>query len=57
METVELPVVIIDTETNQVVSEFHTYVKPVKEKLNPFCTELCGITEEMVTGDQVPNFK
>ena len=57
METVELPCVILDTETNKVVSEFHTYVKPVKEKLNPFCTELCGITEDMVSGDDVPTFK
>jgi inhibitor of KinA sporulation pathway (predicted exonuclease) len=57
METVELPIVIIDTETNKVVSEFQTYVKPVKENLNPFTTELCGITEDMVFGDDVPTFK
>jgi inhibitor of KinA sporulation pathway (predicted exonuclease) len=52
---VELPVVIIDTQTQKVVSEFHTYVQPVKEELNPFCTELCGITEDMVC--QAPRFR
>lgn len=55
-EVVELPVVIVDTETCKVVGEFHTYVKPTSDKLTPFCTELCGITEEMVYGDSVPTF-
>lgn len=48
--------VVIDTLKNEVVHEFHTYIKPTAEKLDPFCTELCGITEEMVYGEEVPTF-
>lgn len=55
LETVEFPVVIIDTESNRVVSEFHTYIQPKMESLNEFTTELCGITEKMLEG--APNFK
>jgi hypothetical protein len=57
LETVELPVVIIDTETQKIVGEFQTYVRPELEKLNPFTTELTGITEDQVFGENVPTFE
>ena len=53
-EIVEFPVVIIDLDQNKIVTEFHTYVRPVIDPLNPFCTELCGITEEMVYKEGTP---
>lgn len=54
-EIVEFPVVVLDLSTNQVIYEFHTYVKPVIEaQLNPFCTELTGITNEMVLKEGTP---
>lgn len=56
-ETVELPIVVVDTLKNEVVHEFHTYIKPTTCALEPFCTELCGITNEMVSGESVPIFK
>ena len=57
-EIVEFPVVIIDLSTNQVAYEFHTYVRPVVEKeLNPFCTELTGITNEMVLKEGTPTLQ
>ena len=55
-EAVELPVIVVDTEQGKVVGEFHTYIKPTTDKLTPFCTEFCGITEEMVYGKDVPTF-
>ena len=54
-EVIEFPVVIIDTETAKVVSEFHVYVRPTMEaQLNPFCTELTGITDQMVLNPNNP---
>lgn len=38
------------------MAEFHTYIKPITDKLTPFCTELTGITEDMVYGQDVPTF-
>ena len=55
-EVVELPVLILDTELCKVVGEFHTYIKPTSDKLTQFCTELTGITEDMVYGELVPTF-
>ncbi|KPA80342.1 hypothetical protein ABB37_04611 [Leptomonas pyrrhocoris] len=48
-EIIEFPVVVLDTATLRIVAEFHRYVKPVRNpKLTAFCTELTGITQEMV---------
>lgn len=48
-EIIEFPVVVLDTATLHIVAEFHRYVKPVRNaKLTPFCTELTGITQDMV---------
>lgn len=48
-EIIEFPVVVLDTATLRIVAEFHRYVKPVRNpKLTAFCTELTGITQDMV---------
>lgn len=51
MEIIEFPVLKINSRTLETESTFHTYVQPIIHKqLNPFCTELTGITQEMVDG-------
>ncbi|KAI9293067.1 hypothetical protein K502DRAFT_367053 [Neoconidiobolus thromboides FSU 785] len=54
-EIIEFPAVIIDTKTNKIVDEFHSYVKP---KLNPiltkYCTDLTGIEQHTI--DSSPSF-
>lgn len=51
MEMIEFPVLKINARTMATESTFHTYVQPViHEKLNPVCTELTGITQDMVDG-------
>ena len=48
-EIIEFPVKVIDTYSGKVVSVFHEYVKPTfNKKLSKFCTNLTGITQEMV---------
>ena len=48
-EVIEFPVAILNTTTNQVVAYFHEYVRPTRNPiLTSFCTELTGITQEMV---------
>lgn len=50
-EIIEFPCVVLDLKQNKVVGEFHTYVRPTLDKYLPaFCTELTGITEDMVFG-------
>ena len=40
---------MVDSEDFSVVSQFHQYVKPVGvASITPFCTELTGITQDMV---------
>lgn len=52
MEIIEFPSVLykVDevTKTCEFVSEFAKYVKPVKNKISKFCTELTGISDETV---------
>ncbi|OQS03343.1 exonuclease III protein [Thraustotheca clavata] len=50
MEIIEFPIVVIDTQTKEVIDEFHSYVKPVLNggKLEPFCIELTGIAQDVV---------
>lgn len=51
MEIIEFPVLKINARTLETESIFHTYVQPViHQKLNPVCTEITGITQEMVDG-------
>ena len=48
-EIIEFPCLMVDSETFTVVSKFHQYVKPVGvASITPFCTELTGITQDMV---------
>jgi ERI1 exoribonuclease 3 len=54
-EIIEFPCVIINIETQQVEKIFHHYIKPrFHPKLTNFCTELTGITQNIV--DQAETF-
>ena len=53
IEIIEWPAVIVDVETLKIYKDpkdyFHVYIKPQKNPiLTEFCTELTGITQEMV---------
>jgi ERI1 exoribonuclease 3 len=51
-EIIEIPVVAYDTDTDQIIGQFHTYCQTFIP-ISPFCTELTGITQEMVdSGEQ-----
>lgn len=53
-EIIEFPVLKINAQTLKTESEFHTYVKPIAHpKIDPFITDLCGITQDMVEGQPV----
>ena len=48
-EIIEFPCVQVETSGFKAVSQFHEYVKPkVNPELTYFCTDLTGITQEMV---------
>ena len=54
-EIIEFPVVMVDVSTGEVIREFHEYVRPTDgvaewaaRELDPFCTQLTGITQEQV---------
>ncbi|CAJ0953729.1 unnamed protein product, partial [Mesorhabditis belari] len=48
-EIIEFPVILLDGQTFEEVARFHRYVQPtVCPKLTPFCTDLTGISQEMV---------
>eukprot|EP01084_Bolivina_argentea_P154612 269477_1 len=50
-EIIEWPAIIIDTQTNQLLLDkiFHFYIKPkYHPQLTPFCTQLTGITQELI---------
>ena len=51
MEIIEFPVVKVNAQTFKTEAVFHSYVQPtIHPKLNPVCTEITGITQEMVDG-------
>lgn len=53
-EIIEFPTVFVSTQNGKTQRIFHTHVRPeVHPTLTPFCTELTGITQEMVDGAQV----
>lgn len=56
-EIIEFPILIVDCNKKVILEEkFHYYIKPVKNpKITKFCTNLTGITQEMV--DVSLNFK
>lgn len=48
-EIIEFPCLMIDSENFQILHTFHQYIKPVcHPQLTDFCTELTGITQDMV---------
>ena len=55
-EIIEFPCLMVDSQTFQILNTFHEYVKPVGVPgLTSFCTQLTGITQDMVeTKDSFP---
>jgi 3'-5' exoribonuclease 1 len=54
-EIIEFPAILLDTTTNQIVSIFHSYVRPTKNPtLTSYCIELTGIQQQQV--DQSEDF-
>ncbi|XP_050713231.1 3'-5' exoribonuclease 1-like isoform X3 [Eriocheir sinensis] len=48
-EIIEFPAQLVSTKKARVVDEFHSHVRPVvNPKLTTFCTNLTGITQDMV---------
>ena len=48
-EIIEFPVVVVNVKSKKIEDIFHHYIQPkAVPKLDPFCTELTGITQEMV---------
>jgi 3'-5' exoribonuclease 1 len=48
-EIIEFPAHLVDVKTREIVSSFHSFVKPSKStNLSSFCTELTGITQAEV---------
>lgn len=48
-EIIEFPIVLIDTNTLEIVDSFQEYVKPeLNPQLSDFCVELTGITQKIV---------
>lgn len=42
---------VVDLKHRKIVNQFHEYVTPTyNPELTKFCTELTGITQDMVTG-------
>ncbi|KAF1759686.1 hypothetical protein GCK72_016153 [Caenorhabditis remanei] len=55
-EIIELPAVLIDVREMKIVSEFRSYVRPVKNpKLSEFCIQFTKIAQETV--DEAPYFR
>ena len=48
-EIIEFPVMVVDLKKRKITDKFHEYITPTYQpKLTAFCTELTGITQEMV---------
>merc|ERR1711953_861176 len=57
-EIIEFPVLLLNTRTRLVEKTFHYYIKPdVNEVLSDFCTELTGITQEIVSQEDTLSLK
>lgn len=55
-EIIELPAVLIDVREMKIISEFRSYVRPVKNpKLSEFCIQFTKIAQETV--DEAPYFR
>ena len=56
MEIIEIGAVMARADTFEVVSEFQTFIQPVRHpRLTPFCTRLTSITQHDV--EHAPGFK
>ena len=54
-EIIEFPAVMVSAESLKVVTEFHSYVRPLHHPvLSDFCTALTGITQDTV--NRAPDF-
>ena len=50
-EVIEFPALLVNAKTIEITDVFHQYVMPtVHTQITPFCTELTGITQDMVEG-------
>ncbi|CAG5098445.1 Oidioi.mRNA.OKI2018_I69.XSR.g15673.t1.cds [Oikopleura dioica] len=48
-EIIEFPAILVDIEKEEIISEFHSYVRPfLNEELSDFCIELTGIKQNQV---------
>ena len=48
-EIIEFPTVLLNAHTGEIEDEFHNYIKPdVHPTLSAFCTDLTGITQDVV---------
>jgi len=47
-EIIEFPAILVDVRKKQIVSTFHSFVKPSKSSISQFCTQLTGITQSQV---------
>lgn len=55
MEIIEFGAVMLQRSTMQIVDEFQSFIRPVRNpRLTPFCTELTTITQQDV--DAAPDF-
>ncbi|CAL2042091.1 unnamed protein product [Caenorhabditis brenneri] len=55
-EIIELPAVLIDVRDKRIISEFRTYVRPVRNPvLSDFCVDFTKIAQETV--DEAPYFR
>lgn len=53
-EIIEFPIVLFSIGENKVLSEFRTYIRPLKNpKLSDFCRALTGISQETVDSAQI----
>lgn len=51
----EFPAILVDLNDQKVLSEFHQYIVPIESPtLSKFCTQLTGITQDIIDNDAVP---
>ena len=54
-EIIEFPTLLMNVKTGEIEREFHFYIKPdVHPTLSEFCTELTGITQEIIDEKGLP---
>ncbi|KAK9463379.1 ribonuclease H-like domain-containing protein [Lipomyces oligophaga] len=54
-EVIELPVILVDVYEGRTIDEFHTFVKPTRDRiLSSYCQTLTGIRQDQI--DSAPSF-